>query len=191
MVLPTDTVYGLAALARNDEALRAVFAAKNRDTAKPLSVAVWSPAMFLAITTPTPIAKTMAEVFWPGDLTLVCAHNPASRLSPLCTSGSANIGVRYPHTDWTQIFADNGFFEPIVLTSANISTRPAPRTAHAAQAQIGAQVDLIIDGGATQTGVASTVIDTTRDPALVLRPGSLPPTDLAAYSLQLPGEPHA
>lgn len=171
VVLPTDTVYGLAASALLPAAVTDVFRIKERSLDKPLSLLLADPGDVrrLAVDVP-PVGWRLAEHFWPGGLTIVFQKSPM--VPDLLTAGRPGVGLRVPdHSTARAIIRALG--APVVGTSANLSSRPSARTADEAYAQLGDLVDLIVDGGPCPGGIESTVIDVTVVPPMVLREGAV------------------
>lgn len=175
VALPTDTVYGLAGLARDKVAVAKIFAVKNRPAHKALSVVVFKPNQAKNLVRVSPLAQSLMDVFWPGALTLVL---PALQNVP-------TLAVRCPNVAWTTAFLKLGFEEPLVLPSANISGEPAPITAAQVQAGIGDKIPLILDGGTCKAGQASTIISVDGAQAKLLRRGAIAPERFAAFDMDL------
>ncbi len=169
---PTDTVYGLGADGFNSKAVEAVFRAKNRPSSLPVPLLLPDTAALAWVTTALPdVARRLAEAFLPGALTLVVASGP--RVPGVVSADSGTVAVRVPdHPVPVALARELG--SPIVGTSANMSGQPSPLTAGEVRRQLGAGVDLIIDGGPCTGGVESTVIDCTRDVPVVVREGAVP-----------------
>lgn len=169
IVLPTDTVYGLAALPGVRGATDRIFALKGRTADVPLAVlcADADQAFALAEEVP-PAARRLADRFWPGPLTLVL-HRRAG-LGYALGEPADTIGVRCP--DDALIQAITREVGPIAATSANRHGEPTPATAAEVAAVFGDGVGLVVDGGPAG-GIASTVVDCTTDPPRLLRVGSL------------------
>lgn len=167
---PTDTVYGLGVPASNARSIERLYAVKGRDRSKAIAILVADlsqlPQITLDLNEP---ARRLAERFWPGALTLVVPRHPAlpENLSPLPT-----IGVRMPDHFFAQELIK--LCGPLATTSANLSGRPDTRTAADVLMQIGAQIELILDGGRAPGGVPSTVVDCTRPELAILRQGAIP-----------------
>lgn len=169
---PTETFYGLAADPRSPEAVDAVFAAKGRPErmALPL-IAADRAAVLLCVRELSDAAERLAAAFWPGSLTLVLPAAPI--LPPRLLGGGQTVGIRIsPHPVAAALARTFG--GPIVATSANRSGQPAPMTAAEVRQALGAEVAMILDGGPTRGGQASTVLDLTLDPPRVVRSGSVP-----------------
>lgn len=169
VAFPTDTVYGLGADLHNPQAIQQLYEVKGRDAAKAIAVLVGSPKALDEITAGiSPIAQRLAQLFWPGPLTLVVPAHPSlpPELSPLPT-----VGVRMPdHQDALALLNLSG---PLAVTSANLSGAPSSVTAQEVFAQIGKHISLILDGGKTPGGVSSTVVDCTKVEIEILRKGPI------------------
>lgn len=179
VIFPTETVYGLAADALNEEAVAKVFKAKNRPESEPLPVQVGSIDDVLKVATYLPErARDLAMKHWPGPLTLVLARNPG--LPSALTAGRETVGVRIPdHPVALALLKMLG--SPIVATSANVSGNPAPVSADDAIAEIGESVSVVLDSGVSRLGVASTVVDVSVVPPKVLRLGTIGVDELKAF----------
>jgi L-threonylcarbamoyladenylate synthase len=178
VALPTETVYGLAANALNPDAVAAIFSVKRRPTHNPIIVHVASLAMAHQITAQWPsMARKLAQAFWPGPLTLVLPK--AAQVPALVTAGGETVGVRWPsHPVMQAVIELCGF--PLAAPSANLSSQVSPTTAEHVQRALGDRVPLIVDGGPAAIGIESTVLDITRSPARILRPGMIHAESLAA-----------
>jgi len=170
VVLPTDTVYGLAALARDRAATARLFALKGRSYDVPLAVLCASVDQALSLTDATdrPDVTAVARGWWPGPLTLVLRRRPGVDL--YLGEPSGTIGVRVPDHALVRALAKR--VGPLAATSANAHGLPTPATAAEVSAQLGSGADLVVDGGRLE-GRASTVIDATASPWRVLRAGPL------------------
>lgn len=177
VVFPTDTVYGVGALATDEAAVRALFAAKGREFRVPLPVMVAQPEHIIPIATPTPEFWRLAEHFWPGPLTLILARTSA--LPDLVTSGGDTVGLRIPdHALALELLRQVD--RPLAVTSANLSGQPPALTAQEAWDQLAGRVEWIVDGGPAPGGRPSTVLDLTSSPPHVLRPGPISAEMIAA-----------
>lgn len=167
--MPTETVYGLAADATNDHAVARVFAAKGRPRFDPLIVHVADVERAWTVARPSERARRLAEAFWPGPLTLILPRTEI--VSDLVTSGLDTVGVRCPdHAVARALIA--GSERPLAAPSANLFGRVSPTTADHVREQLGDEVSVILDGGASRVGVESTVLRVEPEP-LILRPGGL------------------
>jgi L-threonylcarbamoyladenylate synthase len=166
---PTDTVYGLAADFRNADAIEKIYAAKDRDSRKPVAILVGSSDQLeLVMQELTPGAARLAARFWPGALTLIVPRRSdlPENLSPYMT-----IGVRMPNHPWAlQLLRELG---PLATTSANLSGQPDAVTAQDVLQYLDGRVDLVLDGGRCPGGVPSTVVDCTSTEPRILREGAL------------------
>ncbi len=171
---PTETVYGLGADATDDSAIAAVYAAKGRPPENPLIVHVAAPDAAANEAVFDARARTLAERFWPGPLTLVLRRQAASRLTPRLSAGLDTVALRVPdHPVALALLAATG--RPIAAPSANPSGRLSPTTARHVAEALGQRVVLILDGGSCEVGVESTVVDVSSPGAArLLRPGGVP-----------------
>ncbi|MBX3312869.1 MAG: threonylcarbamoyl-AMP synthase [Actinobacteria bacterium] len=179
VVLPTDTVYGLAALPARPGATGALFRLKARAADQPLAVLVADADQAVAL-----LAHVSAEVrgwmerWWPGALTIVGARSTAA-LDLELGAGPDTIGIRCPDLPFLREVAAR--VGPIATTSANRSGEPTPQTAAEAAASLDGPVGLVVDGGPAGT-LASTVVDTVASPWRVLRVGAVSESDLRSGS---------
>jgi len=169
---PTETVYGLGADATNDEAVARIFAVKGRPSFNPLIVHL--PGLE-AVDTYARLegdALRLADIFWPGPLTLVLPRREGSALSPLVSAGLPSVAVRVPdHPLAQRLLAQAG--RPVAAPSANPSGRISSSEAAHVLAGLGGQIDAVVDGGPCGVGLESTIIGFAPEPTL-LRPGGLP-----------------
>lgn len=194
VALPTETVYGLAANARNAAAVARIFAAKGRPAHNPIIVHVASRelARRCAATWPA-VADDLARAFWPGPLTMVLPK--AAEIPDIVTAGGPTVGVRWPSHPFIQAVIRACDF-PLAAPSANLSNQISPTNADHVRKQLGDRIPLIVDGGQSQVGIESTVIDLTSEPPTVLRPGMIHEESLIAVTrdlvshrgLKLPGQ---
>ncbi len=177
VAFPTETFYGLGAHALDAEAVERVFAAKGRPPEKPLIVLVEAAAMAERLSRGiSPRARELMARYWPGPLTLVLPA--ADDLPPPVTGGTGTVSVRVPgHPLALALVRAAGI--PITAPSANLSGADPPTTAEEVRAGLGGRIDLILDGGPTAGGLASTILDVTTEPPRVLRAGALAVLDLA------------
>ena len=181
VALPTETVYGLAADARRDEAIEAIYAAKGRPSFNPLITHLLDPDSAANYAELTPLAERLIEHFWPGPLTLVLPRKE-SDLAERASAGLSTIALRCPDTPWRQGLAAAGWTAPLVMPSANLSGHVSPTTADHVRADLGDKVDLIIDGGPCASGVESTVIRLQGNAAILLRQGAIPEAKLVPHT---------
>ena len=177
VAFPTETVYGLGADAMNDAAVQKIFEAKGRPADNPLIVHVCSAEMFDAVVRRQGAwAQLLVERFWPGPLTLVLDRNPGIAAS--VSSGLDTVAVRMPGSrialDLIRLAGT-----PVAAPSANSSGRPSPTTAEHVLSELDGRIDMILDGGTTNIGIESTVLDLTADPPVILRPGWITREQLA------------
>lgn len=171
VAFPTETVYGLGATVFNRRALARVYEVKGRPADNPLIVHVSSRIMLDRVVTDVPdTASRLMEAFWPGPLTLVLRRS--RRIPSIVSAGLDTVAVRVPADPVAlQLLRLTG--QPIAAPSANRSGRPSPTTAEHVMRDLGAVVDLVIDGGPTPIGVESTVVDVTGAVPVLLRPGGI------------------
>jgi L-threonylcarbamoyladenylate synthase len=171
VAFPTETVYGLGADATNDVAVRKIFQAKGRPSDNPLIVHIADESQLTDLVRDVPeVARRCMEAFWPGPLTLVMKCTET--VSKSVTAGLDTVGVRMPnHPVALRMIREAGL--PIAAPSANRSGRPSPTTAQHVWEDLNGKIPLILDGGTTQVGLESTVLDVTVSPPLILRPGDI------------------
>ncbi len=176
VAFPTDTVYGVGALAFAGEAVQRLYEVKGRSAEKAIAVLVAREADLTQVAAAlTPSARALALRFWPGPLTLVVPKHPAL---PEAVSAGLTVGVRQPDHPMAQALLR--LSGPLAVTSANLSGQPSATTAEEVLSQLGGRVDLLLDGGQTPGGVASTVIDCTAEPPVILRPGPISAAEIEA-----------
>ena len=176
IALPTETVYGLAADVENAAAVARVYAIKGRPADHPLIVHVYDlDALPGYVAEVTPQLRTLAARFWPGPLTAIVARGP--RTPSWVTGGQETVAVRVPsHPLARAILA--AFGRPLAAPSANRFGRISPTSAEHVRADLGNEVDLIVDGGPATVGVESTIVDLTGQVPAVLRAGAIVPSEL-------------
>ncbi|MEM6849261.1 MAG: L-threonylcarbamoyladenylate synthase [Pseudomonadota bacterium] len=175
--LPTETVYGLAAAAESPAAVAAVYRAKGRPAQNPLIVHVASIDQAWHVTRLTPLAKTLAQAFWPGPLTLVLPQRD-DRVAPAARAGGNTVAVRCPDAPlMRRLCADVG---PLVAPSANRSGRISATSAAAVMDELNGRIGIVVDGGPSPLGIESTVVDCTGGAARILRPGAIDANALTA-----------
>lgn len=183
VALPTETVYGLAANALDAQAVARIFEIKGRPAHNPVIVHVASVAMAARCVREWPaLAERLAKAFWPGPLTLVLPR--ASMIPEVVTAGGPTVGVRWPSHPFIQAVLRECDF-PLAAPSANLSNRVSPTNATHVRKQLGGRVSLIIDGGQSQVGIESTVLDISVAPPRLLRPGMIHERALVAVTGEL------
>lgn len=171
VAFPTETVYGLGADATNNDAITRIFQIKGRPADNPLIAHVHSLAQAKSISLNFPdIAVKLAKSFWPGPLTLVVNKNQT--VSSLATAGLSTIAVRMP-ANMIALELIKTAAVAIVAPSANLSGKPSPTNAAHVLQDIGGKVDMVIDGGDTELGIESTVVDVSTENTAILRLGSI------------------
>jgi L-threonylcarbamoyladenylate synthase len=169
---PTETVYGLGADATNPRAVAAIYQAKGRPSFNPLIAHVGDLDSAGKIGRFDALATRLAEAFWPGPLTLVLPKTGDCAVADLATAGLDTVAIRIPaHPVAREIL--RAFGGPVVAPSANLSGHVSPTIAAHVQSDLAGRIDLIVDGGAVEVGVESTVVGCFETPML-LRPGGLP-----------------
>lgn len=169
---PTETVYGLGANALDEDAVARIFEAKGRPADNPLIVHIHSLRQLkeLLENSVPEFVRQLAEAFWPGPLTMV--FKKAEAVPHIVTAGLDSVGIRMPSHDVARrLLKTCGL--PIAAPSANLSGRPSPTTAIHVQEDMDGRIPLILDGGACEVGLESTVLDVTRFPPKILRPGAI------------------
>jgi L-threonylcarbamoyladenylate synthase len=177
VAIPTETVYGLAADASNETAVRRIFTAKGRPADHPLIVHVASAEDLPLWASQVPAAAAvLAEACWPGPLTLLVPK--AEHVLPIVTGGRPTVGVRVPaHPLTTELLVRFG--GGLAAPSANRFGDVSPTTADHVRADLGDAVDYVLDGGPCPVGVESTIVDCTVTPPQILRPGGIPSEQIA------------
>lgn len=179
VVLPTDTVYGVAADAFNTTGTRRVFGAKRRSRRFPLPVLVRSPKQLLGLCPGVPeTAERLMAAYWPGPLTMVVHADPGLQWDLGDNRGT--LSVRMPLDDFTlDLIREVG---PLAVTSANLSGQSAATTASDAHQQLGDLVEVYLDDGERGERGVSTIVDLTRDEPEILREGPLHGPDVLAVA---------
>lgn len=172
VAFPTETVYGLGADALNPTAVQALFKAKNRPLDNPpiLHISHINNVYTLAKHVPQN-AEALMKRFWPGPLTLIFERSEA--IPKVTVAGLNTVAIRMPKHNVALALIKQSE-TPIAAPSANLSGKPSPTTAQHVYADLNGRIDAILDGGATNIGVESTVLDLSVDPPLLLRPGGTP-----------------
>jgi len=170
VVLPTDTVYGIAADAFDKDSVQELLDAKGRGREMPPPVLVSAATTLdaLAVRVPT-WARSLVEEFWPGALTLVCHAHASLQWDLGDTRGT--VAVRMPdHPVALEILERTG---PLAVSSANLTGRPAATDADQAEEMLGEEVEVVVDAGTSPRGEASTILDATCTPGRLLREGAI------------------
>jgi L-threonylcarbamoyladenylate synthase len=174
---PTDTVYGIGVHAYQPAAVERLYRLKDRPVHLPIPLLLPdAAAMRAACDAIPPLAWRLAARFWPGGLSLVLRRS--SLVPDAVTSGGPTVAVRVPDHDWVRELCRR-LGAPLAATSANLHGKPSPITAEQVRDSFDGLVPLIIDGGTCQGGVASTVLDLTVAPPLIVRPGPVTAEQLA------------
>jgi L-threonylcarbamoyladenylate synthase len=178
VALPTETVYGLAANALEEKAVAKIFQIKGRPSHNPIIVHVAGNEMAAdCVENFSALALKFSHAFWPGPLTLVLPR--AKKIPDNVTAGGETVGVRWPSHPFMQaVIRACGF--PLAAPSANLSNQISPTNGEHVRAQLGGKIPLIVDGGQSQVGIESTVLDLTVLPPKILRPGMIHAESLAA-----------
>jgi L-threonylcarbamoyladenylate synthase len=188
VAVPTETVYGLAADAGNAEAVRRIYAAKGRPDFNPLIVHVRDLAQAEEIAIFSDAARALALAWWPGPLTLVLPLKEGAAIAPAVTAGLGTVALRCPaHEAMRALLEACG--RPLAAPSANASGGISPTRADHVVASLEGRVPLIIDGGATEHGLESTIVALDESGIRLLRLGPIDFADLKALASLAEGEP--
>jgi L-threonylcarbamoyladenylate synthase len=176
VAFPTDTVYGVGALAFQAEAVEKLYTIKERSKEKAIPILIAHPADLSRVAKElTPAAQRLAEKFWPGPLTLVVSKRASL---PEAVSATATVGVRVPDQPLTQKLLE--LTGPLAVTSANLSGAPDALTADEVLAQLAGRIDIVLDGGRVLGGQPSTVVDCSGATFKILRAGPISAADIQA-----------
>ena len=169
VALPTETVYGIAADARNPEAVKKIFEAKGRPQDNPLIVHICGMQMLHGLVSSVPPwAQKLAAAFWPGPLTMVLPRGP--EVADVTCAGLDTVGIRMPsHPVVQAVIQASGV--AFAAPSANLSGKPSPTNAADTFADMDGRLPLILDGGESKVGVESTVVSVVGEHPVLLRPG--------------------
>lgn len=172
VAFPTETVYGLGAVATDEVAVKKIFTAKGRPSDNPLIVHVGTvEELSLYIERIPKVAKLCMDAFWPGPLTLVMDVK-SNVLAPSVTAGLQTVGMRMPdHPVALGLLRALG--KPLAAPSANLSGKPSPTKAIHVAEDLAGRIECVLDGGATGIGLESTVLDVTLETPVILRPGGV------------------
>jgi L-threonylcarbamoyladenylate synthase len=182
VAFPTDTVYGVGAHAMLSAAVEQLYVAKGRPSHRPIPLLLSDAAAMEAVCADIPdLAWRIAERFWPGGLSVVLHR--ATTVPDAVTSGGATVAIRVPdHSLVRELCRKLGV--PLAATSANRHGRPPPVTAGGVLESLGGRIPLVLDGGLCPGGMASTVLDLTVSPPVILRQGPVT-ADLLAEAVSL------
>ncbi len=176
VAFPTETVYGLGANGLDPAAVEGIFVAKGRPRRNPLILHVASTEQARRLVTAWPaVAELLAARFWPGPLTLILPRAPVA--PDVVTAGLPGVALRMPSHPVALALIDRSGV-PIAAPSANLSGRPSPTLAAHVLADLDGKIDLVLDGGPTDVGVESTILDLTGEQPVLLRPGGVTREDL-------------
>ena len=181
IAFPTDTVFGLGCDAASEGAARRIFQIKGRPADQPLILMSDRADLLTALGEPSCQLDALAARFWPGPLTMVVPIRPAvrHRIAASVRAAGNTVGLRVPdHPVALAILAACG--APLATTSANLSGQPPAANVEELVAQLGDKVSLIISGGPPPSGVPSTVLDLSRQPPAILRPGAVSAEEIKA-----------
>lgn len=171
VAFPTETVYGLAALSTNESAIKKIYSVKKRPHYNPLIVHASSKEETRNLyASPLPQPFFDGGGYWPGPLTLI--YYKKEDVSPIITGGSNKVAVRVPSNKIAQKLIKL-VGAPIVAPSANLSGRPSSTTVEHVIKTLGSKIKAILDGGLCKYGIESTIVDLTKNPAIILRRGVL------------------
>jgi L-threonylcarbamoyladenylate synthase len=186
VALPTETVYGLAANAFDAQAVERIYGIKGRPAHNPIIVHVASLELARKCAADWPAAaEQLARAFWPGPLTLVLPRSGA--IPGIVAAGGPTVGLRWPSHPFIQaVIRECGF--PLAAPSANLSNGLSPTNAAHVSRSLGGKIPLIVDGGQSQVGIESTVLDLSVTPVRVLRPGMIHSDVLRPFLHSAPGE---
>ena len=181
VAIPTETVYGLAADATRPEAVAAIYAAKGRPSFNPLIVHVLDLAAADAIADLPTAARTLAEAYWPGPLTLVAPLKAGAPIAPLATAGLPTVALRSPaHPAMRDLL--RACARPLAAPSANASGAISPTRAEHVLRSLGNNIPLIVDAGPTSMGLESTIVAVDDEGLRILRPGPITADQLRSAS---------
>ncbi|MDP8003156.1 MAG: L-threonylcarbamoyladenylate synthase [Caldisphaera sp.] len=180
VVIPTDTVYGLAGDPFNEDAIKKVYEVKGREEGKPLPILIGESHHSFLLVNPSKIFWKLAQRFWPGSLTIV---EKISENAPNHLLQWGSIGVRLPNCYFCRLLA-NDVGGAIIGTSANISHMSSPKNVREAYEMLRDKVDLYIDGGEARIGVSSTVVSIINGKIKILRKGAIKEEEIKAIGFE-------
>ena len=176
VAFPTETVYGLGANALDEKAVAKIYFVKGRPGNNPLIAHLHDQAQAEALCHWTDQARTLAEAFWPGPLTMILKRREVVPAS--VSAGLDTLALRMPSNEHARAFLKRCDL-PVAAPSANRSGRPSPTLAQHVWDDLNGLIPLILDGGSAQVGLESTVIDLTGEQPTILRPGAVTPEQIA------------
>lgn len=179
VAFPTETVYGLGADARNDEAVAKIYAAKGRPSFNPLIVHVADVAAAREIGNFSDQAMALADAFWPGPLSIVLSLAEENGLSARVTAGLATVALRVPVNDVARALL-RAFDGPVAAPSANRSGATSPTRYFHVKADLDGRIEGIVDGGECAVGLESTIVMPTEKGVFLLREGGIPREQIEA-----------
>jgi L-threonylcarbamoyladenylate synthase len=181
VAFPTDTVYGVGAIAWDEAAVAKLYTAKLRPADKAIPILLADPDDLALVTRElSPAVMRVAAAFWPGPLTVIVPSSP--RVSAEVTAGGDTVAVRVPdHPLARKLIRMAG--APLATTSANLSGRPSPVTAQEVAVQLEGRIALIVDGGACPGGAPSTIVDLSGEVPRILRAGPITLEQISAAML--------
>lgn len=172
VAFPTETVYGLGAIATDEQAVQRIFEAKGRPSDNPLIVHIGNQSDIEKYATDIPeIADRLMKAFWPGPLTLIMKKKPGV-IADVVTAGLSTVAIRMPDHPIALALLRK-LDQPLAAPSANRSGKPSPTEADHVYHDLIGRVPLILDGGETGVGLESTILDITVTPPVILRPGGI------------------
>jgi len=169
VIIPTDTLYGVAADPFNEASIKKVFVAKNRPFDMPLSIAVSNEKMMESVAVLNDNARKLIRKFMPGPLTIMLTKKPS--IPDMLTSGSNQVGIRIPDHAFTLRLIDK--FGPITATSANLHSHPDPVEASVALKDLKGHAQICVDCGKTKLQVPSTIVDVSDGAVEIIRKGAI------------------
>jgi len=182
-ILPTETVYGLAARADNEDAIDQIYALKDRDYDKPLALCVKDLTTARRVADISPLARDLAEHFWPGPLTIVVPARLPRRLDyrmyGVNKDGQSTLALRRPDVRWPKGVKDL----PLALTSANLAGDPECYSVEAVWQSLGAHNIAALDKGELAKAKPSTIISVSENSVKILRAGDLDVEDFAPFNI--------
>ncbi|MBT5187816.1 MAG: threonylcarbamoyl-AMP synthase [Kordiimonadaceae bacterium] len=174
---PTETVYGLGADATNSSAIAKIYSAKERPSFNPLIVHILSAEKASQYVIMNELTKKLADAFWPGPFTMVLPLKEGSGISDLITAGLDTVAIRVPKNEIAHQLLEL-FSGAVAAPSANKSGQISPTTAAHVDGEFGDELSFIIDGGACEKGIESTIVQVTNKDVILLRPGNITISDI-------------